>query len=296
MKVAILGTNGFLSNSMAQYCCQHNFETEMYGIEKPNGTKYTRYYNIDIFKDTLNYSNLIDNDIIIYAIGAGIQSNLKESFKLIYDLNLNVPITICENLKKLEYKGLFVTFGSYFEIGENKVSKKFTEDMLLFSLGMVPNSYSISKRLLSRYISSFKGPFKNYHFILPTIYGEKESPHRLIPYTIYNLKNNLSPSFTSGNQVRQYIYIDDLPQIIFKSFETNLESGIYNVEGTETLTVKDVVLTLYSKFDLKLSEEAFSKVDRVDTGMLDLQLDGRKLYSQINFCPTIKITDVYDRY
>ena len=68
----------------------------------------------------------MSSDIIIYAIGAGIQSDLKEGFNLIYNLNVTVPVSICNKLKELDYKGTFVTFGSFFEIGETKETKPFT--------------------------------------------------------------------------------------------------------------------------------------------------------------------------
>lgn len=296
MKIAIIGTNGLLSNCVAQYCNVHNYEVEMYGIEKPEGVEYTNFYFVDLFKDSLDYSKLKRNNLIVYAAGAGIQSNLKERFNLIYNLNVYVPISICNNLNELGYHGTFITFGSYFEIGENTEDKRFTEEMLLFSSGHVQNDYSISKRLLSRFISSFEAPFKTWHFILPTIYGEKESPHRLIPYTINALKNNLPVSFTSGNQVRQFIYINEIPEIIFKSVDSDLDQGIYNVEGTETLMVKDIVHSLFSKFGLKPSDDLFGKTNRKDTGMVNLQLDGSKLLSKIDFRPTIKISDIYAKY
>ena len=47
---------------------------------------------------------------------------------------------------------------------------------------------------------------------------------------------------------------------------------------------------------LNLSNEIFGKVNRTDTGMKILLLDGAKLYKTINYMPRIKISDVYDRY
>jgi len=296
MKIAILGTNGFLSNCIAEYCNLNNHEIEMYGLEKPVGIKCLNYYNLNLTENILDYSKLIKNDIIVYTIGAGIQSNLNEGFKLIYDLNVNAPIFISNKLKEIDYKGVFITFGSYYEIGENREDKKYTEDMLLMSTSPTQSHYSISKRLLSRFISSFNASFVNWHFILPTIYGEKEAPHRLIPYTINALKNNLPLNFTSGNQVRQYIYVNEIPQIIFKSYKYKLISGIYNIEGTETLTVKEIVKIIFLKFGLEFPEELFGKTQRSDTGMQNLQLNGSKLYSIIEHNPEIKILDVYDRY
>jgi nucleoside-diphosphate-sugar epimerase len=296
MRISILGTNGLLSSSIA--CFYENTDNEifMYGLEKPLNSKYTEYTKINLLTSKLPYEILIESDMIIYAIGAGIQSNLHESFELIYNLNVNAPVNICNNLAKLGYKGVFITFGSYFEIGENDTKRKYSENDLINSQLIVPNDYSISKRMLTRFASSFHADFKYWHFILPTIYGEKENPHRLIPYTLNAIKNNSELSFTAGDQIRQYIYIDELPKIINKAFLFKLASGIYNVEGNEELTVKELVTKLFNLANKKMPKGVFNKTTRLDTGMKILLLEGTKLKDAIDYNPNICISDVFEKY
>lgn len=268
----------------------------MYGLTAPEHHQYNNFYPINLVQKQLSFDDIKQSDIIIYAVGGGIQSNLNESADLIYTLNVSVPVNICNNLKQIGYNGAFVTFGSYFEIGENSEVKLFTEHDLLQSQKKVVNDYSISKRMFSRYISSIAMPFKTLHFILPTIYGENESPHRLIPYAINALKTNSDIEFTSGEQVRQYIYIDEIAEIILLAFTKNILSGVYNVAGTETLTVKELVTNLFQAFNRALPDSVFGKTQRTDTGMKVLQLEGSKLYKAIDYYPNTKIADVYGRY
>jgi len=296
MKIAIIGTNGLLSNSLGQFCNMHNIKVDTYGLFPPEQHKYDNFYQLNLLNEELPLDNVCQADIIIFAVGAGIQSNLKESSDLIYALNVTTPIKICNALKNAKFSGVFVSFGSYFEIGENIENIFFSEKELLISQRRVFNDYSISKRLFSRFISSVEMPYKTWHFILPTIYGEKESSHRLIPYTLNSLKKNMKIEFTSGDQIRQYIYIDEISQIIKNAFDTNLSSGVYNVAGTETLSVKELVNSLFKAFNKQLPDSVFGKVKRQDTGMKTLQLDGQKLQEAIAFKPSIKILDIYDRY
>ena len=150
--------------------------------------------------------------------------------------------------------------------------------------------------MFSRFISSVEQPFKTWHFILPTIYGEHESSHRLIPYTVNAIKTNADIEFTAGEQVRQYIYIDEIAEIIMLSLNKNISSGVYNVAGTESLSVKELVTNLFNVYNKEIPETVFGRAKRTDTGMKILQLDGSKLYSAIAYHPRIKILDVYDRY
>lgn len=169
MNVTILGTNGFLSRAIAIYCNKKGYFIDMYGLNEPKGHRYHQFHRIDLMKDELPYHEIIQSDIIVYAIGAGIQSNLKEENGLIYNLNVTVPVKICNELKKHCFKGVFITFGSVFEIGETKEEHFFTEHEILTSTSPSPNDYTTSKRMLSRFVDSSKHEFTYWHFFLPTI-------------------------------------------------------------------------------------------------------------------------------
>ena len=80
------------------------------------------------------------------------------------------------------------------------------------------------------------------------------------------------------------------------SLNKNIPSGVYNIAGTESLSVKELVTNLFNLFNKDIPESVFGKTKRTDTGMKILQLDGSKLYSAINYNPSLKILDIYDRY
>ena len=131
------------------------------------------------------------------------------------------------------------------------------------------HSYTaISKRMLSRFFSSFSAPFSFLHFILPTIYGESESTYRLIPYTLKSIADGVDLALTSGDQVRQYIYIRDVAGILFKAVEANLQSGIYNIAGAEEFSVKQLVALLFGLKRKNMPDGLFGKTQRVDNASL----------------------------
>ena len=127
MKIAIIGTNGFLSASIAKYAIERGWSLDMYGLDKPIHHTYTHFYPLDLMQGDIDVEELRKSDIIVYAVGAGIQSNLNESAELIYALNVNASVRICNALKQAGYKGVFVTFGSYFELGEADLHRPATE-------------------------------------------------------------------------------------------------------------------------------------------------------------------------
>lgn len=296
MKISILGTNGFLSSAIAKYANVVGWSLDMYGLDEPVGHKYNNFYRVNLMDAELECSSLLDSDMIIYAIGAGIQANLKEGFNLIYNLNVTAPVTICNKLKELEYKGIFVTFGSVFEMGETKEERFFTEEDVLTSLCPAPNDYTVSKRMLSKFVSSYKHDFKHWHFYIPTIYGAGENPKRLIPYVINAIRNSDELHFTAGDQTRQYVHVSEIPRMLALAFEKNLPSGLYNIEGKETFTVKEIVTMIHQAMGKEVPDGCFGSVQRADVGMKYLALEGKKLRDSIGFNAQIDICHCIESY
>ncbi|MCM0324009.1 NAD(P)-dependent oxidoreductase [Bacteroides fragilis] len=296
MRVTILGTNGFLSTSIASYCNEKRYHLDLYGLNEPIECGYNEFFKIDFINEDIDYAQICQSDIIIYAVGAGIQSNLKEGNDLIYRLNVTVPVNICNALKQSNYKGCFVTFGSVFEVGEAKEPHFFTEEEILTSTSAAPNDYTVSKRMLTRFVYSYKHEFTHWHFFIPTIYGEKENPLRLIPYVISAIRKGDSLHFTVGDQVRQYIHVSEVPRLIDLAYQKRLPGGLYNVQGLETMTVKDIVITIHHTLGKEVSTDSFGKIERADIGMKYLALDGTKLKNIIGFEPHIRLVDVINNY
>lgn len=296
MKISILGTNGFLSTAIAKYANEAGWNLDMYGLDEPRSHKYDNFCKVNLMDTALDCSGLLASEIIIYAIGAGIQSNLKEGNDLIYNLNVTVPVRICNALKAAGYRGKFITFGSVFEMGETTEERFFTEEDIQTSLAVAPNDYTVSKRMLTRFISSYKHEFTHWHFIIPTIYGESENPKRLIPYTINAIKNGEELHFTAGDQTRQYIHVSEVPRIIGMAYKKNISSGIYNIQGKETITVKEIVTLIHKVLGKQVAEGCFGSAQRADVGMKYLALDGRKLKSLTGFEATVRLEEVIKHY
>lgn len=296
MKISILGCNGFLSTAIATYANQQAWKLDMYGLDKPLGHGYDKFNQVNLMDSELDCTGLLNSDLIIYAIGAGIQSNLKEGYNLIYNLNVTAPVTICNKLKELGYKGVFVTFGSVFEMGETKEERFFTEQDVLTSTCPAPNDYTVSKRMLSQFVSSYKHDFTHWHFYIPTIYGEAENPKRLIPYTINAIKNGEPLHFTAGDQTRQYVYVDEVPCLLSLAYEKQLPTGVYNIEGKETLTVREIVTKIHHALGKEVPAGCFGTAERADVGMKYLALNGQKLRDAIGFEAKISISDVISKY
>jgi nucleoside-diphosphate-sugar epimerase len=160
----------------------------------------------------------------------------------------------------------------------------------------VPNDYVISKRLLTRFIDSYKLNFSILHFIIPTVYGKGENDNRLLPYLLKckTLKKDIH--LTAGHQLREYLYIEELPIIINKAILLNIESGIYNVEGSDRIKIQELVALAAKIFSIAPDDIHFSSVDRWDTSMNVLMLNGEKLNSKLNYKAVYTLNETIKKY
>jgi nucleoside-diphosphate-sugar epimerase len=296
MKISIIGTNGLLAGEIASFCNKGNIKIDAYGRREPSRYFFEEFNQVDLMNDKINIDKISKNDLIIYASGAGIQSNKNDTVESIYNLNAYIPINICNELNQAEFKGTFITFGSYFEIGNNSDSILFTENDVINSMLGQQSNYGISKRLLTKYAASAHLSFKYLHLILPTIYGENEAPHRLIPYTVAALKKKMPVQYTNGEQLRQYLYAGDVPNIIYRLLSLDAE-GIYNLSGVETYSIRNIVELIHQFYNTDLSNQVFGEANRTDVIMKNLQLDGKILksimpdFKYTKFLDTLKLYD-----
>ncbi len=291
MNVAIIGSNSFLAQYIIRELVANNINPLLYGKHPSQEFFSLNFTELHLLEQPINYFDLLKFDTIIYTAGAGIQANPYETPEVIYELNSFIPIRLATVLSANSYKGKFLTFGSYFEIGDEANEQYYSEDGIVTSLN-ISNHYGTSKRLLSRYLSSSTQTPNHYHLILPNIYGKGENPQRLIPYLINTMKNNEEIKLTSGEQVRQYIHAEDIAKTVLDIIKENYPKGLYNLCRIEAIRIKELVqkiIDLCGQTDNFNGFNLFGSKERSDTAMPYLLLDNTKAVNTFRYQPKISI-------
>ena len=303
MKISIIGANGMLSAALTKYyMAQDGVTVDVYGLDAPKGYVCDNFYQVNLLKDRIDYDKLCVSDTIIYASGAGVQAALKTDSSLMYALNVSTPIEITLQLKKHDFKGTYVSFGSYMEIGlNNEDGKAFTEDDIICSSLPVTNDYGLSKRLYGRYMKDFSADYIFYHFILPNMFSEDDLKPgtRLVPYTLQYLqdynegKKPQAPHFSSGLQTRQFITLEEMIRTVDKAICKHIVSGIYNMGGGEFLSIRNLIERLFTIYNVPCKDEFFGQEIRRDGDIKSLRIDGSKLMNELGELPNSKIEEIF---
>ncbi len=305
MNIAIIGANGMLSVALTKYFYgRPDTKVTVYGLDAPQGYDCDEFHETNLLKQKLNYDAMKTYDVIIYASGAGVQAALNTDSGLMYALNVTAPIDITLGLKKAGYKGVYVSFGSYMEIGINdEDGKAFNEEEVVCSPLPVSNDYALSKRLYGRFMRDFNADFTVYHFILPNMFSEDDLKPgtRLVPYTLKYLQDYVAgkpveePKFSAGTQTRQFITLEEMIMTVDKAINAMIPSGLYCVGGGEFLSIRGLIERLFTIYGVPCKDEYFGQSMRRDGDIRSLRLNGSKLFGALGYQPDKTIEDIFKR-
>jgi nucleoside-diphosphate-sugar epimerase len=135
----------------------------------------------------------------------------------------------------------FVFSGSCFEYSPGD---GLTEDLVPDPV----SEYGASKAAAAAFVSAFYNSYK-----LPTVslrlftaYGPYEAPYRLIPGAILNALAGENMALTSGEQTRDFVYIDDVIDAMLKAAVSPLAVGqTINICSGAATSVKQLVTMIF---------------------------------------------------
>tara|TARA_B100000780_G_C21073099_1_gene431907 strand:+ start:238 stop:1257 length:1020 start_codon:yes stop_codon:yes gene_type:complete len=116
--------------------------------------------------------------------------------------------------------------------------------------------YAASKAASDHLVSSYVRTYK-----IPAIvtncsnnYGPKQHPEKLIPKLIYNILNNKSlPIYGNGKNSREWIYVKDHCEALFKVFQKGKIGEFYNIGSNKNLNNIEICKAL-----IKIAKNKFT--------------------------------------
>jgi dTDP-glucose 4,6-dehydratase len=156
--------------------------------------------------------------------------------------------------------------------------------------------YSASKASSDHFVNAF-----NNSFGLPTVisrcsnnYGPYHFPEKLIPLLINNILNNKPlPVYGKGENIRDWLYVEDHARAIDAIFHKGKDGEVYNIGGNNEWRNIDLVNFLCHMMDEKLGREHGTSAALItyvkDRAGHDLRyaIDASKLISETGWRPEV---------
>ena len=239
-KILIVGGTGFIGYHLAKKSLKKGWQVTSISSKPPKKIRYlskVKYICCNIVNKKLLKKSTENNfDYVVNLGGYVDHSNKKKTFLSHYNG--------CKNLAEIFLKkkiSSFIQIGSSLEYGASHSPQK---ENIKCSLKSIKSIYGKAKLYASLYVIDL---FKKKNFPATVlrpylIYGPKQDVNRFLPSIIKGcLKNKKFPS-SKGDQLRDFLYIDDAVEAIIKSLTNkNTKGQIINIGSGKPKLIKNVI-------------------------------------------------------
>ena len=259
MKVLITGANGFIGSRLARLLVKTNFQ--VYALVRPN-SNLSRIQDIvpqlelwhgDLLDDEklCNYLEQIRPDICLHLAWYAVPGKYLEARENLGMLNasLNLATKLAEvGCQKFIGIGTCIEYDTAFGY------------LSEFSPIKPTNLYAASKLALQQLLTQWGKTVKMELAWIRLFYqyGPGEDIRRLIPTVICSLLQSKPAQLTRGEQIRDYLHVEDVAAAIWAVAKSNL-SGVVNVGSGKPVTVAEMALTV---------AQILGKTDLLDLGAI----------------------------
>ena len=279
--ILIVGGTGFIGYHLAKKSLKKGWQVTSISSRLPRKKRYlpkVKYILCDITKKKSLKKNIRKSFNYVVNLGGYVDhSNKKKTFESHY--------VGCKNLTEIFLKKTpiaFVQMGSSAEYG-NVISPQKE------NAKCNPKSvYGQAKLLSSIYLIDLfkKQKFPSTILRLYNTYGSTQDLNRFIPIVISGCIKNKKFPCSKGNQLRDFLHIDDVVDAILKSLTNkNARGQIINIGSGEPRKIKNIIE--YIKKILKGGYPQFGRIKLRKDEILKVYPDINKAKNKINWRPKI---------
>ena len=298
--IIVTGGLGFIGSNLIDTLIKKNYKV----INIDKATYSSNFYNTKNFKSSKNYKfikcDIGDKKIkkilfrfkpkCIFNLAAEthVDRSIDNSKKFI-NSNIIAVTNLLENFKQFTKKfSTKLIHVSTDEVFGDILQGRSTEKYPYRPSSPYAASKAASDHIINSYIRTYKLPIIITHCC--NNYGPNQHPEKFIPKLIYNILNNRPlPIYGKGINSREWIFVKDHCDALFKIFKKGQIGQSYNIGSNENLSNIEVcknILKVSEKYiSLKNKVKIFYVKDRPGHDMR-YALDSRKIKKELKFQPS----------
>ncbi|AWY01060.1 hypothetical protein A8139_20875 [Marinomonas primoryensis] len=234
--VLVTGGAGFVGSHLVKKLCEMGYDLYVLAREGSNLSK------LDSVKDKVSFFNMEDLDSIFEKKNIDIVIHLatdygrkKEGLSGLVNTNVVLGLKLLDNCVKYNV-GLFVNTDSFFN--DSKYKNTYMQN------------YTLSKKQFSDWLKVTGNDLNVVNMKLHHVYGPYDNEGKFIPWLMDQLLKSDNVDLTSGDQLRDFIYVDD----VVSAYVSILINCRKNKKGFVEYIVSTGEKTKLSDFCMKLQD------------------------------------------
>ena len=264
--ILITGINGFLGSHLAKNL-SHNFN--IIGLEYSlDNLDRIQNCGYKVYSSSENFENIFKENKIFAIIHAATlyRRNKSVLIESLIQTNIMLPLKLYELAEKHSCT-IFFNIDTFFNDPKHKYNYL--------------SDYTLSKKQVIEWLKLTANRCKLVNMKIFHMYGENDAITKFIPQMIYRLENNdKSIDLTSGDQKRDFIYIDDVVNafsIILKN-EKKIPSKFieFQVGNGNSVSIKNLMIVL-KKLTKSTSLLNFGKIPHIEGEIMDSKANNNDL-------------------
>ena len=283
-RILIIGGTGFIGYHLAKRSLKKDWQVTSISSNPPKKIRYlpkVEYIRCDITNKKLLKKSIRKHfDYVVNLGGYVDHSDKKKTFKSHYEG--------CKNLAEIFLKKkpiAFIQMGTSVEYGKIKSPQK---ENAKCSPKSIKSIYGKAKLLSSIYLINLfkKKKFPSTILRLYLTYGPKQDMNRFLPIVIKGCIKNKKFPCSRGNQLRDFVHVDDVVDAILKSLTNkNARGQIINIGSGKPRKIRNIIE--HVKRISKGGYPQFGKIKLRKDEILKLYPNIKKAEKKINWRPKI---------
>ena len=287
-RIAIIGATGAIGTAVIDACVRRG--TEVYVLVREESKRISRIPKNDLIHivncsmeemESFDCSSLPSIDAFYFFAWTGTHGT--DARNQMYDQidNIKYSIDAVHLANRLGCK-TYVYAGTQAEYGR-------IEGVISPDIPCNPeNGYGIAKHCAGQMtqIECRKYNIKHVWGRIVSTYGPRDGDHTMVSCAIRDCLNGVTPKFTLGEQVWDYLYSGDAGEAFYLMGEKGKDGAIYIVGSGKTKTLREYIEIICRNANPNV-EPQFGAVPYMDKQVMHLQADISSLTKDTGFVPKV---------